>query len=619
MLIKHKLILNTAILVVSMFAMLILASIASSSFHDDLQVTKQIGGIESSFLQLRRNEKDFFLRKDLKYTERFDTRITSLEQRIKTLKGSFKNKDITINEIDTLQKILNEYDDYFNQIVTSQKRIGLHPKDGLYGKLRNQVHQVESILGTNNNKLLAQMLQLRRNEKDFMLRLDQKYVKRFKNNLSKMSLEVKSSDLAVYDKNQIVERLDAYQSAFINLVNEQAILGLNQNSGLQKEMRSLVHQVDGVLNDLIKISDQAITDNAQQNKVLGYLLFILVLIISITFAWLNSNSILTAITKFKGSIEKAAANNDLTITVNTNTKDELSEMAQAFNTMIGNFRNLVKEVDQSVGSVNSTTAHLADTIDITNQGIASQTQETDMVASAATQMACTVEEIAHNTHEAANKAKVTFKNSENGKSAVDQTIHQIEVLSEKLNSSESSVQELAKDSETIASVLDVIRSIADQTNLLALNAAIEAARAGEQGRGFAVVADEVRTLASRTQDSTQEIEKIINTLQEKTKTIVMLMAECLAQGQESAKQASSAGQLLAEINQDVSSINDMNTAIAVAIEEQSQVASEVNKHVVSIRDVAEQSEESVAQTQIMSKELSNQSNILRKELDRFII
>jgi len=287
--------------------------------------------------------------------------------------------------------------------------------------------------------------------------------------------------------------------------------------------------------------------------------------------------------------------------------------------MIGNFRNLVKEVDQSVASVNSTTAHLADTIDITNQGIASQTQETDMVASAATQMACTVEEIAHNTHEAANKAKITHKNSENGKSAVDQTIQQIKILSEKLNSSESSVQELAKDSETIASVLDVIRSIADQTNLLALNAAIEAARAGEQGRGFAVVADEVRTLASRTQDSTQEIEKIINTLQEKTKTIVMLMAECLVQGQESAKQASSAGQLLAEINQDVSSINDMNTAIAVAIEEQSQVASEVNKHVVSIRDVAEQSEESVAQTQLMSKELSQQSDILRKELDRFII
>jgi methyl-accepting chemotaxis protein len=619
MLIKHKLILNTAILVVSMFVMLILASIASSSFHDDLQVTKQIGGIESSFLQLRRNEKDFFLRKDLKYTEKFASRITSLEQRIKTLKQSFNNKDITINEIDELQKILNQYDDYFNQIVKSQKRIGLHPKDGLYGKLRSQVHQVESILGANNNNLLAQMLQLRRNEKDFMLRLDKKYVSRFKNNLAKMNQEVKSSNLTTYDQNQIVERLDNYQVAFINLVNEQAVLGFDQNSGLQSEMRSLVHQVDGVLNDLLQLSDQAITDNAQQNKVLGYLLFILVLIISITFAWLNSKSILTAITKFKASIEKAATNNDLTITVNTNTKDELSEMAQAFNTMIANFRNLVKEVDQSVGSVNSTTAHLADTIEITNQGIASQTQETDMVASAATQMACTVEEIAHNTHEAANKAKITFKNSENGKRAVDQTIHQIEVLSEKLNSSESSVQELAKDSETIASVLDVIRSIADQTNLLALNAAIEAARAGEQGRGFAVVADEVRTLASRTQDSTQEIEKIINTLQEKTKIIVTLMAECLVQGQESAKQASSAGQLLAEINQDVSSINDMNTAIAVAIEEQSQVASEVNKHVVSIRDVAEQSEESVAQTQVMSKDLSSQSNILRKELDRFII
>lgn len=619
MLIKHKLILNTSILVVSMFAMLLLASIAASSFHNDIQVTKNIGNIESSFLQLRRHEKDFFLRKELKYTQRFNTQITKLDLEIKTLKKSFNNKDITINEIDTLNKILNEYNDYFNQIVTSQKRIGLHPKDGLYGKLRNQVHQVESILGANNNKLLAQMLQLRRNEKDFMLRLDQKYVNRFKNNLAEMSLEVKNSNLTTYQINEIVDRLDNYQAAFINLVNEQAFLGFNQSSGLQSEMRSLVHRVDGILNDLIKISDQAITDNAQQNKMLGYILFILVLIISILFAWLNSKSILSAITQFKGSIEKAAANNDLTITVNTNTKDELSEMASAFNGMISNFRNLVKEVDQSVASVNNTTAHLADTIEITNQGIASQTQETDMVASAATQMACTVEEIAHNTHEAANKAKVTFKNSEHGKSAVDQTIKQIEVLSDKLNSSESSVQELAKDSETIATVLDVIRSIADQTNLLALNAAIEAARAGEQGRGFAVVADEVRTLASRTQDSTQEIEKIINTLQEKTKTIVLLMSECLVQGQESAVQASSAGKLLEDINQDVSSINDMNTAIAVAIEEQSQVASEVNKHVVSIRDVAEQSEESVTQTQIMSKELSNQSNILRKELDRFII
>ncbi|PAJ68852.1 methyl-accepting chemotaxis protein, partial [Pseudoalteromonas sp. NBT06-2] len=140
-----------------------------------------------------------------------------------------------------------------------------------------------------------------------------------------------------------------------------------------------------------------------------------------------------------------------------------------------------------------------------------------------------------------------------------------------------------------------------------------------QGRGFAVVADEVRTLASRTQDSTQEIEKIINSLQNKTKNIVELMAECLVQGQESEKQASAAGKLLTAINNDVSSINDMNTAIAVSIEEQSQVASEVNKHVVSIRDVAEQSGESVTKTQLMSKELSNQSNILRKELDRFII
>lgn len=345
MLIKHKLILNTVILVVSMLAMLILASIASSSFQGDILETKNIANIESSFLQLRRNEKDFFLRKELKYSEQFNTIIKSLNLDINELKESFSYKNIKINELATLQKILNEYDKYFGQIVSSQKRIGLHPKDGFYGKLRKKVHEVESILGSQNNKLLVQMLQLRRNEKDFMLRLDIKYVNRFKNNLTQIIAEVKTSNLTSHDINQITERLDAYQTAFNNLVDEQTVLGFDRNTGLQGDMRNLVHQVDVVLNKLLKLSDQAVVNNTQQNMNFSYFLFIFVLIISITIAWLNSKSILAAINQFKESIEKAATNNDLTITVYTNTKDELSDMAQAFNVMIGNFRSLVKEVD----------------------------------------------------------------------------------------------------------------------------------------------------------------------------------------------------------------------------------------------------------------------------------
>jgi methyl-accepting chemotaxis protein len=155
--------------------------------------------------------------------------------------------------------------------------------------------------------------------------------------------------------------------------------------------------------------------------------------------------------------------------------------------------------------------------------------------------------------------------------------------------------------------------------LLALNAAIEAARAGEQGRGFAVVADEVRTLASRTQESTQEIESIIGLLQSRTQEIVKLMAICREQGEGSVTQASSAGTMLEEISQDVGSIMDMNSAIATAIQEQSTVAAEVNKHVVIIRDVTELTRESAKQNAHMSEELSQQAQVLQKEVSRFTI
>jgi methyl-accepting chemotaxis protein len=179
------------------------------------------------------------------------------------------------------------------------------------------------------------------------------------------------------------------------------------------------------------------------------------------------------------------------------------------------------------------------------------------------------------------------------------------------------VTQLEQDAVTIGSVLDVIRGIAEQTNLLALNAAIEAARAGEQGRGFAVVADEVRSLAQRTQDSTQEIESIISTLQQRTQEVVNVMERCKTQGNASSEQAVQAGSLLYSISEDVQTIMDMSTQIATAIDEQNQVASEVNKNVIKIRDIAEQAaahSETNAQT---SEEVSAQAEVLHKAIEKF--
>ncbi|QBG36669.1 methyl-accepting chemotaxis protein [Litorilituus sediminis] len=617
MLIKHKLIANTTILVVAMVLMLLLLNYESNSLQHDITIANDIGNIKSSVLQLRRDEKDFLARKDLKYFDKFKKNMAALKQNVNALEQDFAQVGLTMPELNNLKKILSDYDTHFKELVTLQQNIGLHSKDGLYGQLRAAVHNVESLIGDQDYLLLSQMLQLRRNEKDFMLRLDDKYVDRLVGNVDKLNSSIEQSGFSGEDKAQLLQLTQAYKGAFLNLVSAQKELGYDAKSGLLGKMRATVHQVDSQMKTVISKSEQAVIDDVQFVSTLAYSLFIVVLAIALISAWFISQSILSRISGLKETMSKIAATNDLTHEVETSGNDELAEMAVVFDQMLVSFRKLIIEVNNSVETLNTATGNLTENIYNTNEGVETQMQQTDLVATAVTEMVATVEEIASNTQEAAHKAEVTNTNAEKGKSGVEQTIDKIGQLSEKLLDSENVVKELEKESITIASVLDVIRGIAEQTNLLALNAAIEAARAGEQGRGFAVVADEVRTLASRTQDSTQEIETIIGLLQNRTQEIVTLMATCRKQGEESAEQASSTGTMLDEITQDVALIMDMNSAIATAIHQQSAVASEVNEHVVMIRDVTEQSAASAKQNEHMSEELSQQADVLHQEVSRF--
>ena len=617
MLIKHKLIANTAVLIVAMVLMLLLLNYESTSLQHDLAVAEDIGNVKSSVLQLRRNEKDFLARKDLKYSEQFNQNMKLLMQQIDALENDFTAIGIEATEIATMRSVLNQYGKYFGDLVKLQQRIGLNPKAGLYGNLRGAVHDVETLIGSDDFQLLSQMLQLRRNEKDFMLRLDEKYIARLSGNVDKLLVSLANSSFDDDKKEQIASLIGSYKGAFLELTNAQKELGLNSKSGMLGQVRTTVHKVDSNLAQLERVSKEAVEENIQFINTLAYSLFTVVLIISLTSAVLISKSILSRIDSLRTSMRQIAKNNDLTVDVTIEGNDELADMADAFKQMLASFRSLIHEVNHSVETLNSATGSLAENIYNANEGVETQMQQTDLVATAVTEMVATVEEIASNTQEAAHKAEVTNNNADKGKAGVEQTIEKIGQLSEKLLDSESVVKELEKESITIASVLDVIRGIAEQTNLLALNAAIEAARAGEQGRGFAVVADEVRTLASRTQDSTQEIETIIGLLQNRTQEIVTLMAACRSQGEESATQASSTGAMLDEITQDVALIMDMNSAIATAIQEQTSVATEVNQHVVAIRDVTEQSADSSKQNEHMSEELSQQAEVLQNEVSRF--
>lgn len=619
MLIKHKLTINTAVFIVSMATMLFLMNLSSITSQKDIKIARNIGQVESQFLQLRRDEKNFLIRKKMIYFDQFNKNFSVLNTQLDRLSDQLQSIDIPSTEVLQLKKILVEYKQNFSELVSGQQRMGLDSQSGIYGKLRAAVQIAETTLGERNYRGLSIMLKLRRNEKNFMLRFDDKQVLEFEENFKILDDIIYRSYLPDSQKRTINDALKSYHDAFIVLVKEQKVLGYTANEGLRNKMRSTVNKVDNVVKVLISKVNNAVSDYTHFINQLTYILFALAITAGVLFSWVLGKGIISAINEIKNSMVNASQTNNLTIKIKTKNNDELAGMANAFNNMIASFQQLIVSVKQTVGSVNSATDILVENIQQANAGVDSQMQETDMVATAVTEMVATIDEIAANTTDTADKAQHTNLNANKGMQSVDLTIEQISILSEKLIESESAIHKLAKDSDTIGTVLDVIRSIAEQTNLLALNAAIEAARAGDHGRGFAVVADEVRSLASRSQESTKEIENIIVTLQTRTKNIVTLITECRDEGQESSRQAGEAGNLLEEINSDVVNIMEMTTSIATAIEEQSAVASEVNRHIISIRDVTETASKSAQQNEQQSGELSQQANALNSEIQRFIL
>ena len=316
-------------------------------------------------------------------------------------------------------------------------------------------------------------------------------------------------------------------------------------------------------------------------------------------------------------VEIGGGGGDLTRRLDESRADELGDLARGFNRFLGSLRDLIGDVLATSERLRSAVGQVAQVVDNTASRAGRQHEMTDMVATAVHEMGLTVQEIARNASNAAQSSHSAREEAQIARQVVGQSIAHIERMSADIGSAAEAVGELAEQVASIDQVLAVIRGISEQTNLLALNAAIEAARAGEAGRGFAVVADEVRGLAQRTQKSTEEIEALIAGLQSGTQQVAAAMRTSRDITDSSVELTRKAGVSLASITQAVSNIQSMNQQIAAAAEEQSAVAEEISRSVISVRDISEQTASASEETAASSAELARLGGQLQAMVSRF--
>ncbi|WP_207883104.1 methyl-accepting chemotaxis protein [Pseudomonas sp. 30_B] len=357
-------------------------------------------------------------------------------------------------------------------------------------------------------------------------------------------------------------------------------------------------------------------DEQRTQGTLSQLGFGLVAVLIGLFAmWLTARGVTRPILGVAAMLRNiASGEGDLTRRLDYSGKDELGELAGWFNRFLDKLQPIIRDVKSSVQDARATADQSSEIASQTSAGMQQQFREVDQVATASQEMSATAHDVANSAAMAAEAARGADGATRDGLNVIDNTTRLIDELASDMSSAMSQVEGLAASSEQIGSVLEVIRGIAEQTNLLALNAAIEAARAGEAGRGFAVVADEVRNLARRTQDSVEEIRQVIEGLQNGTRDVVGAMNNSHRQAQDSVSQVEQAVAALKRIGDAVSVITDMNLQIASAAEEQSAVAEEINRNVAGIRDVTEslssQAQESAQVSQSLNKLANHQQGLM---------
>ncbi len=424
-----------------------------------------------------------------------------------------------------------------------------------------------------------------------------------------------------------------FSSTLDNYLKAQADMLSLSRDGKVEEMRTLINtrikdgtdQMGEQLNKLIAMNGAAakrandVAGQSYNSAITGIVVVsVAAALLTVLLAWLLTRSIVTPLRKAVQVAETIAGGN-LSGMIEDDGKDEPARLLGALSTMQTNLRQTIRHIAGSATQLASAAEELSAVTEEASRGLQQQNDEIDQAATAVNEMTAAVEEVARNAVSTSEASRQSNQAAREGRDRVVQTVDAIQTMTHDVQSTAVMIEGLATQGRDIGKVLDVIRAIAEQTNLLALNAAIEAARAGEAGRGFAVVADEVRALAHRTAQSTQEIEKMVAGIQNGTGEAVQSMQQSNQRTQDTLEMARAAGVALEQITQSISLINERNLVIASASEEQAQVSREVDRNLVNIRDLASQSTSGANQTSAASHELSRLAVDLNAMVAKFVI
>lgn len=420
-------------------------------------------------------------------------------------------------------------------------------------------------------------------------------------------------------------RAQEYQSSLTESL-EWLQLDVTAATMMMENTHSVFQELEQAIRDITQAarSDSRETFNlsvqsADKARTTSLVLLGAAVVVSIIITLLTTRGITSQIKEIVDSI-RHVSKGDLTQVISVRTKDEIGQLADDFNQLVRNLReNIVKQMSQSSVRLESSAGELTQVMSTTRSGNDQQLRDLESIASAMEEMVQTIHEISRNVQDSSNSASRGCEQATGSQQVMEQAITALSRLVDDIEQSRSSVQKVKQDSEKVANVLGVIESIAEQTNLLALNAAIEAARAGEQGRGFAVVADEVRTLAQRTQKSTEEINSIIEELTSGVGQTVTMMEQSGAQATKTVDLVTQTNASLQEIVASANAINDLSAQVTNSITDHSEAAEHINQLVTSINDISSNTLTSAEQASGIASDLSESAQRMRSSVERFTI